>query len=635
MSNRVKRVILVLLILGFYISVGKSSDTINQEVKAANGYGELTVTFLDVGQGDCILLQSQGQTMLIDAGKSEYGDYVVDYLREQGITRLNYAVITHDHADHIGGFHSVLPNISIGKLLRTGTRYNDETICKTVNSMISSMNIPIGVPVVGSTMQLGSATIEFIAPNGSGYSSYNDTSIVMRVVNGQNSFLLTSDAEAVSEKEMLKSGRNLKADVLKVCHHSALTSSTQEFIDAVSPSISVITCDEAGAAGFPRLGTLAKLTASNIYRTDISGAITFTSDGTTITTEQEPYFYANSYFDKSNGDIERTLEEESLTLHNVKVTSECEEIELHKITEDEEYTLLLTEPITMTFSAECGISSLDSIEYCLVKAEEEQDIDDMDWIEAINGEVTVKKDFVGCVWVKFENGLGNMVVRKTTGFALDYTAPTKCTVSTNVSNLRLVSQNAVNTYERYTYNDSYPLFEFSCNYGASGAGNIEYMLVNRGDDFDIQGEWTKGEVVELIDDFIGRIYVRFTDGAGNQIIKKTQGFTWIDGAPTNLWFTSNVEGIKLLTLSKNTKRCTAGKAVSLSFSADFGHGGKKVIQYQIVKRGKTYYPSKNWVSKESLTLPKGFAGRVYIRFIDKAGNVTVRKTNYIRIPKKS
>lgn len=635
MNNKVKRIIFVLLMLGFCICIGKSNYIIDQEIQAANSCGELTVTFLDVGQGDCILLQSQGQTMLIDAGKSEYGNYVVEYLKEQGITKLNYAVITHDHADHIGGFQSVLPNISIGKLFRTNTRYNEETICKTVNNLISSMNIPIVVPVVGSTMQLGSATIEFIGPNGSGYSSYNDNSIVMRVVNGQNSFLLTADAEAVSEKEMLAKGYNLKADVLKVCHHSALTSSTQAFIDAVSPSISVITCDAAGAAGFPRLGTLAKLTATNIYRTDISGAITFTSDGTTITTEQEPYFYANSYFNKSNGEIKRTVEEESTVLNHVNVTSEYEEITLHTISEDDDYTLLLTKPITMKFSAECGISNLDPIEYCLVKSEEEPDIDDMDWEETSNGEITVTKDFVGCVWVKFENGFGNMVVRKTTGFTLDRTAPTKCTVSTNVSNLRLVSQNAVNTYARYTYNDSYPLFEFSCNYGASGAGKIEYMLVNRGDEFDAQDEWTQGKSVELIDDFIGRIYVRFTDGAGNQVIKKTQGFTWINGSPTNLWLTSNVEGVRLLTLSKNSSRCTASKAVTLSFSADFGHGGKKTIQYQIVKRCGTYYPSKNWVSKETVTLPKGFAGRVYIRFIDQAGNVTVRKTNYIRIPKKS
>lgn len=626
MINEGKRILLVMLFAVISFSFYR------QEVHAANNSGELTVTFIDVGQGDCILLQSEGQTMLIDAGKSEYGTTVVKYLKEIGINNLTYAVITHDHADHLGGFNSVLQSINVGRLYRTNARYNDETICQTVNKLIDSLNIPISVPVAGSTMKLGSATIEFLAPNGSVYTSYNDNSIVMRVVNGKNSFLLTGDAETVSEKEMLARGYTLESDVLKVCHHSALTSSTQEFIDAVNPSISVITCDAAGASGFPRLATIEKLTESDIYRTDISGNITFVSDGTSITTEEEPYFYANSEFNKANGTITRTLEEESCVLKDVSVSSEYEGITLLRVSDDEDYDLTITKPLTLNFKADCGVSKIDSIDYALVESSEEPDIDNMEWMDTDNGKVTLTDDFEGTVYVKFENGLGNIIIRKTTGFLLDCTAPTNCRVQSNFSSLSLLDIKATNSYNRYTEDDTYPTLKFSCDYGVSGEGTIEYMLVNRGDGFWASDEWTIGDTVVITDDFIGRVYVRFTDAAGNKVIWKTQGFKWIKGKPTNLKITSNVSGVNLLGITMNgAKACRVTKPVKITCSADFGHGGKKAIRYQIVKKGSTYKAKGPWVTKSSLTLTKGFGGTVYVKFVDKSGKYVVKKTNFIRI----
>lgn len=625
--NKWKKIAVILLLLfGVYINWG------NMRVQAAvcSDNGVLMVTFLAVGQGDCILLQSQGQTMLIDAGKTEYGNNVLQYLQEQGITKLDYVLITHDDADHIGGFNTVLRNISVGKLYHTATRYNGETNCQNANQLIQSMNIPVCIPITGSTMQFGSATIQFLAPNGSGYASYNDNSIVIRVVNGENSFLLTGDAEVQSEKEMLAKGYTLKSDVLKVGHHSALTSSSQEFIDAVNPSISVITCDENGAAGFPRLATIDKLTATNIYRTDISGTITFTSDGTNITSDGEPYFYANSDFDLASGTITRTLEDESSVLQNIYVGSNQEGVTLSNLSEDETYNVTFTKALTLHFSAECGVAKLDSIQYALVDSDTEVDIDEMEWDDTDNGKVTLNKDFEGIVYVKFENELGNIVIKKTNGFLLDCSAPTNCKVQCNFSNLRLVSKDAVNTYERYTTDDYYPTFQFSSSYGISGKGSIEYMYVNRNEAFDENDQWMEGDKVTVYDDFIGRIYVRFTDGAGNQIIKKTQGFKWINGGPINLKVTSNLANLQLFGTTKAAKTLTANQKVKISFSADFGHGGKKAIKYQLVRKGKK---AGAWVSKSSLTLQKGFEGYINVKFVDKAGNTVLRKTNYIKIKK--
>lgn len=626
MNRWKKKAVILLLLFGMYINFE------NMQVKAAvcSENGTLMVTFLAVGQGDCILLQSQGQTMLIDAGKTEYGNNVLEYLKEQEISKLDYVLITHDDADHIGGFNTVLRNISVGKLYHTATRYNGETNCRTVNQMIQSMNVPVCVPVTGSTMQFGSATIQFLAPNGSGYASYNDNSIVIRVVNGENSFLFTGDAEAKSEKEMIAKGYTLKSDVLKVGHHSALTSSTQEFIDAVDPSISVITCDSAGAAGFPRLGTIDKLTKTNIYRTDISGTITFTSDGTNITSDGEPYFYANSDFDVATGTITRTLEEESSVLQNIYVSSNQDGMRLCGLSEDETYDLILTKPLTIDFYADCGIAKLDSIEYALVDSDSEVDIDAMEWDDTEDGKVKLSKDFEGTVYVKFENGLGNIVIKKTNGFLLDCTAPTNSKVQSNFSNLRLVSKDAVNTYERYTKDDYYPTFQFSSSYGISGKGSIAYMFVNRNEAFDENGQWIEGDKVTVYNDFIGRIYVRFTDGAGNQVIKKTQGFKWINDGPINAKVTSNLMSLQLSGTKNVSKTLTANQKVKMSFSADFGHGGKKAIMYQLVRKGKK---AGAWVRKSSLTLQKGFKGYINVKFVDQAGNTVLRKTNYINIKK--
>ena len=646
--------------LGITVTLIMLSLLIGQmRVSAANKRGELTVTFLDVGQGDSILLQSEGQTMLVDAGKAEYGHTVVDYLKEQDIETLTYAVVTHDDPDHIGGFASVVKNIGIKKILHTAVRNNEETNSKKANDIIDHSNIPRVVPEAGSTMQLGSATIQFLAPNRNQYSAYNDYSIVMRVVNGNNSFLLTGDAEVLSEKEMLKKGYPLKSDVLKVGHHSALTSSSQEFIDAVEPSISVISCNSEGKAGFPRLATLEKLTKSDIFRTDLSGNIVLVSDGTSITTDAEPYFYANSTFNQSVDRITRTFEKESSVLENVDVESDYEDMYLHNLNDDDTYDLVITEPLELNFTADWGISKGEGIEYSLVDAgDAPDDIDSMEWKETEDGSVTLTDDFSGTLYVKYENQLGNIVIRKTTGFLLDCKAPTNCNVTCNIPNLRLVSAGAVNTYNRYTSDNWYPTFHFSGKYGISGKGSIEYMLVERGEAFCASDPWITGNELIITDDFIGRVYVRFKDGAGNTVIKKTQGFKWIEGRPINHMITANVEGINLLLPSESASACVSEKNVNLKFSADFGHGGKKCIQYQIVKKTKKvktvkivkkngkktkivktktvlnkYNPSGSWVTGDSVTLTKGFNGTVYVRFIDKLGYSNVRKTNAIRIKK--
>lgn len=594
--------------------------------------GELKIAFLDVGQGDCMFLESEGKTMLIDGGKKAKGNYISNYLKEQGVERIDYIISTHDHEDHIGGLYQVLNDFPVGKIYRPIQRYTCD-ISNKVNNMIAEKEIDQFYPSPGTKLQFGSATIFFLAPeSGSTYSSYNDCSLVVRVVNGRNSFLLTGDAEFQSENEMIGKGYELKSDVLKVGHHSALTSSSDAFIKAVNPAISVILCDSKSTSGFPRITTLRKLTNSNIYRTDQVGDITMISDGTTITVDKPAFSYAKSDIDILNGAVTGTDLKESELLKNPKVLSSYEDegFQFQDISGEEDYDILITEPLDLNFTAECGISRLEKVEYALINAEENYDPETVEWKRAEDEFLCLNQDFVGCIYVRFTNQLGNQLVRKTKGFTMDVTVPENCTVTSNIEGLQLVDINAKNSYQKYS--DTPPSFHFSADYGVSEDGTVEYMLAERGEGFNEDGDWITGDSVTIQDDFIGRIYVRYTDGAGHVRLLKTNGFTWIQGEPTNLQVKDSSGKVGLISYRSNSKKVIQiKKKTTLGFSADFGHGGKQSIQYQLVKTGKGKKSSGKWYYGNKVTLKKGFRGKVIVKFTDKAGYSVMKKTNIISV----
>ncbi|WP_177214481.1 ComEC/Rec2 family competence protein [Anaeromicropila populeti] len=593
------------------------------------GSSKLTVTFLNVKQGDAALLESDGKTMLIDGGPTAEGNTVVEYLKAKGINKLDYMIATHDHADHIGGLISVCKEIEVGKIYRTRQPYIDAT-STTFNHIIMTKNIAQVYPSMGSTIQFGSATITFIAPNSSGYSSYNDNSLVVRIVNGRNSFLFTGDAEFQSESEMIQKGYELKSDVLKVGHHSALTSSSDAFIQAVDPSISIISCDEKHQAGFPRITTLRKLTDSNIYRTDISGNIEMVSDGFTITTEAIPYSYAKYGIDVVTGKVTSTNAKESKNLSKLSATSMSGEITLNKMSADEDYDPIYKSPLTIYFQADCGISSIESIEYFLAEAGVVYNLNQIEWTKLDYRYVTLANDFVGCIYVKFVNQLGNVVIRKTNGFTLDVKAPTNCKVESTVSGLNLVEVDEKNSYSRYGYEPVH--LKFLADFGVSEEEKTEYMLVNRGAGFNENREWTEGNEVTIEDTFIGRVYVRFTDGAGHEKIVKTTGFTWIEGSPINTKVVTRKTEITYIGFSEESPESIEVKnKLTLGFKADFGYGGKKSIRYKAVAVGENYKTSGKWITGSSAVLKKGFEGCVYVRYTDKAGHTVTRKTNNFKI----
>lgn len=242
----------------------------------------LTVTFLDVGQGNCVLVESDGHYMLIDGGDNSHSSFVVSYLQKQGIKKLDYVLVSHYDADHLSGIIGVLYNYSVDMLLTPD--YEGDT--KTYNSYIkciTSQNIEPVHPVPGASFALGNATFTVVCPDGYYYEEENNYSLGIRLTDDNNSFLILGDAMTKSETAMLKSGLDITADVYMVSHHGSSSSSSQKFLEAVNPQYAVISVGADNDYGHPTKKVLSRLDALHVQvlRTDENGTITAysTKDG--------------------------------------------------------------------------------------------------------------------------------------------------------------------------------------------------------------------------------------------------------------------------------------------------------------------------------------------------------------------
>jgi len=254
----------------------------------------LKVHFIDVGQGDATLIQQINQdntyNMLIDAGNNGDGEYLVEYLKDQGVETLDYIIGTHPHSDHIGGLDDVIKGFQVGAIIMPKVMANTRTF-EEVMEAVSDKGLSITSPVPGTSYPLGEAEFTILAPNSDDYASLNDYSIANRLVFGSNSFIFTGDAEALSEEEILNNfnKRDLASDVFKLAHHGSSTSNTEDFLEAINPSYGIISCGQDNSYGHPHREIMAQLKARNIlvFRTDLHGTIVINSDGKDISIETE------------------------------------------------------------------------------------------------------------------------------------------------------------------------------------------------------------------------------------------------------------------------------------------------------------------------------------------------------------
>ena len=247
--------------------------------------GEVLFHFIDVGQGDAILITSAEGNMLVDTSVKSARDELVAYLEAAGVHTIDYLVLTHPDADHIGNADYVIENYDVKNILLPDFVSSTKTYERMLTAMENS-EANVICPEPGYTFSLGALQNTVIAPNDD-YKDANEVSIVIKSVYGETSVMLTGDAEVESEEDIVKiwSAESLKCDILKVGHHGSTSSTTDDFLAAVDPDIAVISCGEGNTYGHPHKETLDKLNVKGvkIYRTDLLGNIVFKTDGESFT----------------------------------------------------------------------------------------------------------------------------------------------------------------------------------------------------------------------------------------------------------------------------------------------------------------------------------------------------------------
>lgn len=243
---------------------------------------DLKVHFLDVGQGDSIFIElPTNETILIDASIKDASDKIINYLKEENVSKIDYVFATHPHSDHIGGMSAVIKAFDIGQIYMPKA----VTTTKTYENLlltIKDKNLKIKTAKTGNTIiDTDDLKLVVLAPNQDSYESLNNYSIVLKLTYKEKSFLFMGDAENLSEKEITG---DVEADALKVGHHGSRTSTSQAFLNKVNPSYAVISVGLNNDYKHPHQEVIDCLEKKNIkiYRTDQNGDIIFTTDGYNI-----------------------------------------------------------------------------------------------------------------------------------------------------------------------------------------------------------------------------------------------------------------------------------------------------------------------------------------------------------------
>lgn len=249
----------------------------------------LCVSFIDVGQGDCSLIQCNGVNILVDGGEFTYTGTVGNYLESVDVEKIDCYILTHPHSDHIGAAAGIISQYPVDKVLLTQFSEFNIPTTNTYEEMldaISETSTEIVEVKAGDELKFGELEIDIIAPFEES-DDYNDMSIVFTASYKDSKLLFTGDTTKKIEKKILAEGYDVDCDVLKIAHHGSSTSSAAEFVDAVSPELAVISCGLNNSYGHPHFETTDLLNnrAIKYLRTDESGTVIYYGDGRLMKTE--------------------------------------------------------------------------------------------------------------------------------------------------------------------------------------------------------------------------------------------------------------------------------------------------------------------------------------------------------------
>ena len=265
---------LTIIFFLFYkpITPKKTESTFNED-------NSFQIQFIDVGEADSILIKSNDEYILVDAGNNKDGKKLVKYFKELGITKFKYVIGTHPHEDHIGGLDYIIREFDIDNFLMPDVKLDYLTYTEVIDNL-NKKNIELKIPSINDIFNLNDTVIKVLWLDNK--EDINDDSIVLKVIYKNTSFLLTADISKNVEIQLLD--KDIKSDLLKVAHHGSQYSTSAQFLKKVEPSFAVISVGKNNDYGFPKKITLDKLNNLNIktYRTDEQGTIIVSSDGDNI-----------------------------------------------------------------------------------------------------------------------------------------------------------------------------------------------------------------------------------------------------------------------------------------------------------------------------------------------------------------
>lgn len=280
----IKSILVLIIVIGislcFYIPTNEAYKAV-----LTSSSNNLIIHYIDVGQGDAILIQKNNINILIDTGPEASKGKLISYLKKYRIKKIDALIITHPHEDHIGGAATVIKKVKVCSVYSSKAFTTTPTYYDFIDN-INKKNLKIKYLKAGDTLNISSISFDILCPFKENYDNLNDYSLIMNTTYGNYNLLFTGDMEKAEENEFINYYKNWdkKKTILKVPHHGSSTTCSDDFLSLTKPSVSIISCGIGNSFGHPHKKTLERLNKykSITLRTDIDGSIILICDGNSI-----------------------------------------------------------------------------------------------------------------------------------------------------------------------------------------------------------------------------------------------------------------------------------------------------------------------------------------------------------------